>query len=306
MKHFHGKKKRASYFEGWYFKHTNENELLAFIPGISIDSSGSRKSFIQIISTEGSYQADYNYNEAYISDNSLYIRIGHSEFSKQGLNISINALSTIETGQQSITCHGKLYYTHLTPLRNDIMGPFRFVPFMECNHGVISVFHRVTGSIVLNGKEFLFHDNTGYIEKDWGTSFPEKYFWLQCNDFKADKTSIMLSIAEIPFLGTKFTGCICSVYLNGQEYRLATYKRVKVLKLSNTEIVIKQGSYLLEIFLQPSKEHTLIAPDRGNMSRKVKEAALGTASFRFQENNKTLFEETSTNVSYELVGYISE
>ena len=62
----------------------------------------------------------------------------------------------------------------------------------------------------------MFYDNMGYIEKDWGTSFPNKYFWLQCNDFATGNASIMISVAEIPFLGTKFTGCICSVYLNGK------------------------------------------------------------------------------------------
>jgi len=302
MKYFHGRKKKNSYFEGWYFKHTNEDELLAFIPGINVDSSGRRKAFIQIISTEGSYNIDFDYNDACISESSLYIRIGDSEFSGQGLNINISSASAIEPGKP-VTCHGKLYYTHLTPPSYDIMGPFRFVPFMECNHGVISLFHKVTGTIVLNGKEFSFHDSCGYIEKDWGTSFPEKYFWIQCNDFASDRTCIMVSIAEIPFLGTRFTGCICSVYLNGREYRLATYKRVKILKLTSSEVAIRQGDYLLEIFLKPTDGHTLFAPARGNMVRKIKETTLGTASFRFLEKDKVLFEETSMNVSYEWVSY---
>lgn len=134
---------------------------------------------------------------------------------------------------------------------------------MECNHGVISMWHKVTGNIILNGEEFAFNDHMGYIEKDWGTSFPKKYFWLQCNDFKTDKASIMISIAEIPFLGTRFTGCICSVYLKGREYRLATYHGVKLQKLTNREVVIEQKDYLLVITMEPSTQHTLLAPDRG-------------------------------------------
>jgi tocopherol cyclase len=181
------------------------------------------------------------------------------------------------------------------------MGPFRFVPFMECNHGVISMWHKVTGNIILNGEEFAFNDHMGYIEKDWGTSFPKKYFWLQCNDFKTDKASIMISIAEIPFLGTRFTGCICSVYLKGREYRLATYHGVKLQKLTKTEVVIEQKDYLLVITMEPSTEHTLLAPDRGNMSRQIKETTLGTATFQFKVKDKLIFQETSSNVSYEWV-----
>ena len=58
MKYFHGKNKKQSYFEGWYFKQTNSEELLAFIPSIHIDQSGNKKALIQIISTDGSYQVD--------------------------------------------------------------------------------------------------------------------------------------------------------------------------------------------------------------------------------------------------------
>lgn len=304
MKYFHGKNKKRSYYEGWYFKQTRKGELLAFIPGISIDKKGSKKAFIQIVSTDGSYQAEFDYKDTYISENSLFIRMGENEFSKHGLKVNINKAKSLDPDKQSnelFQCHGKLYYTHLTPLQSDIMGPFRWIPFMECNHGVISMRHRVTGSITLDKKQFMFYDNMGYIEKDWGTSFPNKYFWLQCNDFATGNASIMISVAEIPFLGTKFTGCICSVYLNGKEYRLATYNKVKIRKLSNNQILVQQGDLILEISLQPSDEHTLFAPDRGNMIRKINETTLGTASFRFQAEGKILFEETSKNVSYEWV-----
>lgn len=302
MKNNHGKYKKQSYFEGWYFKHTNEEELLAFIPGINIDETGSRKAFIQVISSEGSYQVNYNYHDSYISEDCLFVRIGGNEFSKQGLKINI---SNQESGLP-FQCYGKLHYTHLTPPKSDIMGPFRFVPFMECNHGIISMRHRVIGTIYLNGKAFSFHDNMGYIEKDWGASFPEKYFWLQCNDFKTDKASIMIAVAEIPFLGSKFTGCICSVYLREKEYRLATWNGVKIRKLTKNEIIIKQGDYLLEINLEPSTGHSLLAPDMGIMSRMIKETILGTVNFKFQIKNKTVFHETSRNVSYEWVNYEDE
>ncbi|NLB40689.1 MAG: hypothetical protein GX815_00215, partial [Clostridiales bacterium] len=140
----------------------------------------------------------------------------------------------------------------------------------------------------------------------WGTSFPEKYLWIQCNDFETNKASIMIAIAEIPFLGLKFTGCICSVYLREKEYRLATYHKVKIKKLTKSEIILKQGDYLLEIVMEPSSEHTLLAPDKGKMSRMIKQTTLVTANFRFQIRNKTVFQETSKNVSYEWVNYDDE
>ena len=137
--------------------------------------------------------------------------------------MNLQAINLEKSSTEQLRCSGKLYYTHLTPLQSDIMGPFRFVPFMECKHGVISVRHKVTGSIFLNGKEFGYYDNMGYIEKDWGTSFPENI--SGCNAMTLHQVRQVLWFpAEIPFR-TKFTGCICSVYLNGKEHRLATYKK---------------------------------------------------------------------------------
>jgi hypothetical protein len=47
----------------------------------------------------------------------------------------------------------------------------------------------------------------------------------------------------------------------------------------------------------------LRAPMKGSMKRNIKEATLGTASFRFLMNNKELFHKVSGNVSYEWVDY---
>ena len=119
MKYFKGKRKKQSYFEGWYFKQTNNKELLAFIPSIHIDESGTKKAFIQIISTDGSYQAEFSYKDTYISDNTLFIRIGGNEFSKQGLKLNINlqAINIENNSTELLQCSGKLYYTHLTPCK---------------------------------------------------------------------------------------------------------------------------------------------------------------------------------------------
>lgn len=67
-----------------------------------------------------------------------------------------------------------------TPLRSDIMGPFRFLPGMECSHGVISMGHSLEGKLDLNGKRIDFSGGTGYVETDRGRSFPSAYLWTQC------------------------------------------------------------------------------------------------------------------------------
>ena len=81
----------------------------------------------------------------------------------------------------------------------NIMGPFSYVPFMECNHAIISMKNKINGEIVINDSVINFNGGIGYIEKDYGCSFPKSYIWCQGNSFKNSDTSFMLSIANIPF-----------------------------------------------------------------------------------------------------------
>lgn len=50
------------------------------------------------------------------------------------------------------------------------MGPFSYIPFMECNHSILSMKSSANGLININDKEIKFNNGIGYIEKDWGYS----------------------------------------------------------------------------------------------------------------------------------------
>ncbi len=285
---FHGKNKIFSFFEGWYFKHENNNETICFIPGISIDKYGRKKAFIQIITNENSYNIDYPYKQFKVHKNKFCIKIGNNIFSKKGIKIDIN--------NEDISIKGKLLYGKFTPIEYDIMGIFKLIPFMECNHGIISLNHSVIGTLNINNKNVTF--NTGYIEKDWGHSFPKKYLWLQCNNFQEENTSIMVSIAQIPLLGLKFEGCICVVYYKGKEYRLATYEGVES-QYTNNRIVLKQDEYCLDIKFKDDLSHELFAPKNGGMSTKVSESLRCNARFRFYIEDELIFDFESDSASLE-------
>ena len=57
---------------------------------------------------------------------------------------------------------------------------FIYLSFLECNHAIISLRHHITGSLKVNNQKFQIIGD-GYIEKDWGRSFPQDYLWLQSN-----------------------------------------------------------------------------------------------------------------------------
>ncbi len=52
-------------------------------------------------------------------------------------------------------------------------------PAMECYHGVVSMYHLLSGHLEINGDKVDFSGGKGYIEKDWGRSMPSDWIWIQ-------------------------------------------------------------------------------------------------------------------------------
>lgn len=150
-----------NYFEGWYFKQSNSKENISFIPGISINDM-ERKAFIQVITDDNSYFADYDIDEFEYSYEPFYVKIGNNYFSEDSIHIDIN------DRKDNLTIFGDIKYTNninikTNALNPNIMGPFSYVWFMECNHAILSMKNRVNGELLINQNEMFFDDGIGYI-----------------------------------------------------------------------------------------------------------------------------------------------
>jgi len=269
------------YFEGWYYKHQANGKTLALIPGKATDGA-----FIHVVTDDEAYFITYPIDEY---DKGDAVNVGGNIFSESGVYLDIN--------RPELKLEGAIKYDNLLPIKGDIMGPFRFFP-MECRHGIKSMKHDLSGSVKLNGETYNFDGGKGYIESDSGTSFPETYTWIHCNDFKED-ASITTAVAKIPFYGLKFQGCICVVMLQGKEYRLATYKGVKIVTCEPGIIELTQGKYRLLITVDSEGGHKLPAPRFGKMNHAILEDISCRASFKFAKGDEVLFEGSSDLASYE-------
>ncbi|MBC8570008.1 tocopherol cyclase family protein [Zongyangia hominis] len=272
------------YFEGWYYKHQAAGQTLALISGRARDHA-----FIQAVTDKQSYRIPYPLSQYRREKDRLWV--GESLFSSRGIQLNIH--------DPALSLTGDIRYGRLSPIDGDIMGPFRFLP-MQCRHGVVSMRHKLSGAVELDGKTFDFTGGTGYIESDRGRSFPESYVWVQSNDFHRD-CSILVSVATIPLLGLEFPGCICVVQLDGHEYRLATYNGVKIRRCQPGAVTLTQGKYRLDIRVDDRGGHALQAPQRGAMTRTIHENAACPARFRFWEGDTVLFDEWSHGTGYEYV-----
>lgn len=278
-----------SYFEGWYFKQHANGKTIAVIPAEHIDSERNRSASIQVITNNSANVVVYPFDSFHADRRDMEIHIGNSVFSRQGIQLHIEA--------DGLTAEGELSFGSLTRPRFDIMGPFSLVPFMECRHSLFSLRHSVEGSVCVNGEETNFSPGVGYIEGDRGCSFPKRYIWTQCSF--GENNSLMLSIADIPFLKGQFTGIIGAVLLDGREYRIATYCGACVSSLGCNSVTVRQGNMLLSAELLEKQEQHLRAPIKGDMTRAIRENVVCRARYQFVKDGDTVFDFTSDEAGFE-------
>lgn len=302
---FQGKGKTHSYFEGWYFKMAIEGEVIALIPGVALGAKTEENhSFIQVISSRAgkSWYVRFPYEAFKADEKKLDITIGANHFTLDGISVDL--------AWEELSLKAEIHHLGTTAYpvslaKPGIMGWYAFVPFMECFHAVVSTHHALEGDVLLNGRGTTYSGGVGYIEKDWGSSFPSAWIWMQSNLFPSDGVCCMLSVANIPFLGNTFTGFLGFLQLPGKLIRFGTYTNAKILTLeqdgTHARIVIRQKGYLLEFAASLGPASYLTAPRQGNMDRIIQESVMGTIVVTLKDRKgELLFQETGTLAGIEL------
>jgi len=300
---FQGEKylnKNKEYFEGWYFKGTSKEKTIAFISGINITKE-KKEAFVQIITAENSYFINYNIKDFNIKYNPFSVYIGNNIFSEEGIHIDI---------KDKIKIYGDIKYFKNKNIKTsfispNIMGPFSYIPFMECNHAILSMRSNIYGHIKINGKDINLEDGIGYIEKDWGISFPKRYIWCQGNNFKNKEASFMISVADVPLKVFKFRGIICVLIIDNKEFKFTTYNNTKIIKYNVTKdsinITIKNGEYYLNVESKSDSSKILAAPVKGNMEKDILESITSYITVTLKKNSTIIFSDTSKNCGLEIV-----
>ena len=299
-KFFNCAKKRGAFFEGWYFKHAANGNVLCFIPGVSRNKKGEKTAFLQIILNGASYMAHFGAEAFFADEKSETVYIGKNVFSKNGASLDIQLPALTLSGHIS---YGAISPYKKTPYSPTIMGPFSYFKNLQCNHGVLSMGHTLNGTVTFNGQQLCFGGGRGYIEKDWGTSFPANWFWLQCNTFNNADADMVLAAATVPFLGKSFKGVLFALTHNGKHYNIATYYGARIVRFIKTpataKFAIKQGRYTLLAEFDLKTAVALKAPKNGEMNKRAVEAANTTCKIKLFTKTAVIFEGQGTMASGE-------
>ncbi len=303
---YHGHNLRPPFFEGWYFKlvSADETQRMAVIPGIILGEK--EHAFIQVLDGVSGHSSYHVYpKEAFIaSPDEFDVRIGNSHFTVDCISLNIDD----SLGQ--IT--GDLHFEGVSPwpvklVSPGIMGWYAWVPRMECYHGVLSFDHIIQGALQVDGASLDYSHGRGYIEKDWGQSFPAAWVWFQSNHFESTGTCLTASVAIIPWLKSSFRGFIIGLWHESRLYRFATYTGAKVEKLDiageQVDWVVRDRRYRLEMLARKAPGGLLLGPTRVEMGKRVDETLDATLEVRLSRlSGEILFEGRGRYAGLEVEG----
>lgn len=304
---YHGHNKTSDFFEGWYFKITDEasNLSLAFIPGII---KGKEKySFIQYINgIENQFEFfQYPEEDFNASKNRFEISIQNNSFSLEGIHLSLSG----NTGCINVNLDfNSIFKWPDSKINPGSMGFYNYLSFMECYSQVCTLDGTATGEININDKKIILSNAKVYIEKNWGKKFPYSWFWIQSNSFK-NQIALTCSIAHIPFPLGSFRGFLIGLKLNDSFIKFTTINRSKlniIKKEKDIKLIAVNKRYELTVEPETSREEFLMlhGPTGSNMHPYVKESITSKVkiTLKSKADKKLILEETGAMAGIEYGG----
>ncbi len=310
---YHGNHHSSPFFEGWYYRLINasEDKRYAIIPGIFLGPNNPH-AFIQVLEghTRRTAYHVFPLEQFQANPKRFEVHIGSSTFKLDRINLALDRSEPLGD------LHGELSFEQVKPwpvkwISPGIMGWFAWIPFMECYHGVLSFDHSLHGELNIEGRNISFDGGRGYIEKDWGRSFPSGYIWFQSNHFDIAGISLTASIAMILWLGRAFRGFIIGLWINGILYRFATYTGARTERLSlndgRVEWEVSDRRFKLELQVAQSEGGWIYGPTPQDMGRRVDETMDASIHIRLSEiNGKVLYEGNGRHAGLEINGDMTQ
>ncbi len=273
---YQGSGARGEYFEGWYYKIVDgdEKERMAIIPGVSLGRS-SGHAFIQILD---GLRSTYDYHEFKMdefsfSTDQFKVEIGPNKFSGDRIELHLKGKDRDADGVLSLN------HLHPWPVRlwsPGAMGVLSLVPGIPCYHHILSLGHCVMGKLAFGKRELDFDGGRGYAEKNWGSSFPSTWIWMQSNHFQDPDVSFMLAVARMDFHARPIQGLTCGLMQGNQLHRFCTWSGGRVARIvaddGTMTLCVENRRHRLEVEATRSDSTEMRVPHLDGMTGTVLES----------------------------------
>lgn len=209
---YHWNQINPRYFEGWYFRLTlpKINQTLAFMYSIA-DPLGDRPhsgGAVQILGIDEAYlcRTFPDVQKFFAArDNLSFGHWGKTKLKSKPQFLAPTEFSKFITEGYQTTANlnqGSIYdpvrkeycrweyqikpiygWGNLQQFQQSTAGGLSYLPIFEPGWQITLAHGLATGWIEWQGTLYQFEDVPAYSEKNWGGSFPQKWFWLNCNSF---------------------------------------------------------------------------------------------------------------------------
>lgn len=261
----------SAFFIGWYNKFSDKNKsTYVVIAGFFKEKRSKPKAFIQYFnnSDSSSKYLTYTLNECEIDIEKQKISIGPNSISLNQIKLNLSSIKIIF----NIT---KINAYKYKGLGKNILGPLHYIPLVECKHSILNIRGEFEGTISHKNNEV---DVKGlcYQEKDWGKSFPSKYFWIHADNFDTPAVSFQFAYAKTKWLLFKPKVYIGFLEVNNQIINLNKLGNTKIhieqLTESKVEIILTKNKYIISIMLISGNPISLKGPINGIMNKNIGES----------------------------------
>jgi tocopherol cyclase len=242
---YHWDKTSRRFFEGWYYRVTlpEIGETFAFMYSIEDPIGGKPHSggAAQVLGPNDEYlcRTFPDVNQFWASNDCL--ALGH--WGKSNLNVQpfyllpkefahhikegYQANATLNQGiiRDPATGNYCQWEYEIKPiyawgnedsLQQSTAGWLSFSQIFEPGWQILMAHGHASGWIDWNGQVYEFTNAPAYSEKNWGGSFPQKWFWLNCNSFPGDRhlaltagggrRGVLWSMESVAMVGIHYQG----------------------------------------------------------------------------------------------------
>jgi tocopherol cyclase len=261
-----GNFERSRFFEGWFQKVFSKQHNASFllIYGYATRNSNDKFGFLQVlIPNQPPLIVYFPKDEVSCHVKSHVFRMGNNIFTTESIRITTSDLGI------------DLNLTNNHPIKSfkNSMGYAYYIPNLPCYHSVLNTSQIVFGEIRHKGEHYVLENEMGYLEKNWGISFPESYFWVHAVDPTDPNISLLFSRAEIVWLGKIFIKHVGHLRFDGKQIDLRELKNFTFSNIidgpENQTIQIRSVSIQLDIGLGFGTKVHFQGPNDGELSRAI-------------------------------------
>lgn len=257
---------KSNYFEGWFQKIYSQEHNVSFIIiyGFATANSTEEMGFIQLyFPNQEVIRLNFHKDDLYLNRKKHIVKFGSQLISRERIYISTDTFQidlTISTDKHST-------------FKQKTMGNFYLIRGLPCYHCVIQNNSNVSGEIAINQMHYKLTNANGYLEKNWGTSFPDNYIWLHAIELNNPDNQLLFSQADIIYRNKIHRKHLGYVKINGvyRDLRRVKKQHISYQQLNPNEFQITIDDIIVELIIPKEKTKNIVfdSPKNGKMCSNI-------------------------------------